>query len=184
MPTTSCKQTSLIGDVMWTDMNFALGGLLKHLAVVFWEQCPHFTSQAYMKLVLWQQVLKSRQPGNLSESTMVRISQQFWWSDNHVEWANTGWFYMPPREASAVRPLSCKLLGFPALSNDNSRTQLIALSTAYPWYSLNIALQSAAPYKITKRAKTKHRYYNFTSVSSLLKYPFTLRCTHVHWPMP
>jgi len=57
---------------------------------------------------------------------------------------------MPPREPSAVRPPACKLLGFPALSNDNSRTQLIALSTAYPWYSLNTALQSAAPYKITK----------------------------------
>ena len=66
---------------------------------------------------------------------------------------------MPPREPSAVRPPACKLLGFPARSNDNSRTQLTALSTAYPWYGLNTALQSAAPYKITKRAKTKHRYY-------------------------
>ena len=26
-PTTSCKETSLIDDVMWTDMNFALGGM-------------------------------------------------------------------------------------------------------------------------------------------------------------
>ena len=73
---------------------------------------------------------------------------------------------MPPREPSAVGPPACKLLGFPALSDDNFRTQLIALSTAYSWYSLNTVLQSAAPYKITKRAKTKHRYYNFTSVSS------------------
>ena len=30
---------------------------------------------------------------------------------------------------------------------------LIALSTAYPWYRLNTALQSAAPYKITKRVR-------------------------------
>jgi len=87
---------------------------------------------------------------------------------------------MPPREPSAVRPPACKLLDFPALSNDNSRTQLIALSTAYPWYSLNTALQSVAPYKITKRDKTKHLYDYFTSVSSLLKCPYTLRCTHVH----
>jgi len=43
------------------------------------------------------------------------------------------------------------LLGFPALSSNNSRTQRIALSTAYPWYSLNTVLQSAAPYKITER---------------------------------
>jgi len=91
---------------------------------------------------------------------------------------------MPPREPSAVRPPACKLLGFPALSSDNSWTQLIALSTAYPWYSLNSALQSAAPHKITKTDKTKHRYDYFTSVSSLLKCPYTLRCTHVHWPMP
>ena len=83
-----------------------------------------------------------------------------WWSNPHVEWANTGQFYMPPREPSAVRPPACKLLGFPVLSNDNSRTQRIALSTVYPWYSLNTALQSTAPYKITKRAKTKHRYNN------------------------
>jgi len=75
---------------------------------------------------------------------------------------------MPPREPSAVRPPACKLLGFPALSNDNSRTQLIALSTAYPWYSLNTALQSAAPYKITKRDKTKHRYDYFTSMTKTL----------------
>jgi len=68
---------------------------------------------------------------------------------------------MPPREPSAVRPPACKLLGFPALSNDNSRTQLIALSTAYPWNRLNTVLQSA------KKAKTKHHYYNFTFVSSL-----------------
>jgi len=65
---------------------------------------------------------------------------------------------MPPREPSAVRPPARKLLGFPALSNDNSQTQLIALSTAYPWYSLNTVLQSTDPYKITKREKTKHHY--------------------------
>jgi len=61
---------------------------------------------------------------------------------------------MPPREPSAVRPPAYKLLGFPALSNDNSRTQLIAPSTAYPWYSLNTALQFAAHYEITKTAET------------------------------
>ena len=27
MPTTSCKQTWTIDDVMWTDMNFALGNM-------------------------------------------------------------------------------------------------------------------------------------------------------------
>jgi len=86
---------------------------------------------------------------------------------------------MPLTESSAA----CKLLGFPALSNDNSPPQLIALSTNYPWYSLNTALQSAAPYKVTKRAKTKHRYKNFTSVSPLLKCLYTLHCTRVH-PSP
>jgi len=86
---------------------------------------------------------------------------------------------MPPREPSAVRPPARKLLGFPALSNDNSPTQLIALSTAYPWYGINTALQSTAPYKSTKRAKTKHHYYSFISVSSLLKCPYTLRFTRL-----
>ena len=50
---------------------------------------------------------------------------------------------MLPREPSAVRPPACKLLGFPALLNNNSPPQLIALSTAYPQYSLNTALQSS-----------------------------------------
>jgi len=59
---------------------------------------------------------------------------------------------MPPREPSTARPPGCKLLGFPALSNDNPLPQLIVLSTAYPWYTLNTALHSAAPYKITMRA--------------------------------
>ena len=87
---------------------------------------------------------------------------------------------MLSREPSAVRPPDCKLLGFPVLSNDNSPPQLIALSTAYPWYSLNTALQSAAPYKIARRVKTKHCYNNFPSVSSLLKCPYTLHWTRVH----
>jgi len=38
---------------------------------------------------------------------------------------------------SDVRSPACKLFGIPALSNDNSRTQRITLSTAYPWYSPN-----------------------------------------------
>ena len=67
-------------------------------------------------------------------------------------------FYMPPIKPSAIRPPACKLLGFPALSNGNSPPQLIALSTIYPWYSLNTVLQSAIPYKITKRA------HNFTYI--------------------
>ena len=75
---------------------------------------------------------------------------------------------MPPGEPSAVRPPARKILGLPALPNDNSPPLLIVLSTAYPWYSLNTALQSTAPYKITKRAKTKYRYNNFTSLSPLL----------------
>ena len=54
---------------------------------------------------------------------------------------------MPPREPSAVRPPACKLFGFPSLSNDNSRTQLIALSTAYPWYSLNMRYSPQLPTK-------------------------------------
>jgi len=68
-----------------------------------------------------------------------------------------------------VRPPACKLLGFPVLSNDTSRTQLIVPIALSILYSLNTVLQPAAPYKINKRAKTKHHYNNFTSVSPLLK---------------
>jgi len=57
---------------------------------------------------------------------------------------------MTLREPSAVKPPACTLLGFSALSNDNSRTRRIALSTAFSWYSLNTVLQSAALYKITQ----------------------------------
>ena len=49
----------------------------------------------------------------------------------------------------------------------------------YLWYSLNTVIQSKAPYKITKRAKTEHRYHNSTSVTPLLKCLYTLHCTHI-----
>jgi len=66
----------------------------------------------------------------------------------------------PVLSAPEVRPPACKLLGFPAVKWQISQTQLIALK-----HSLSLV----QPKHCTKRAKTKHHYYNFTSVSSLLK---------------
>ena len=120
-PTTSCKQTRLIDDVTWIDINFELGGI--HWTWRTKYSQLHIVSSncgAVSAVCLTSGDIQALRSWQLDKICKVTISKHSWWSDRHVEWANTRQFYMLPRKPSTVRWPVCELLGFLALSNGNS----------------------------------------------------------------
>ena len=135
-----CWSASLIDDVMWTDMNFTLGSM-KNIRLLcasgielesqsrfspMWIVIPRYVLKLSLPCVWPVETYKLSNLGN--QVTFLKPPR--WDSQNS---ADDPIFMQnePIWKVLHARPPACKLLGFPVLSNDNFRTQLIAPSTPH-----------------------------------------------------